>query len=273
MAQPRVALVRRRTPPPSLVDAHAHLDAYGAELPLALAEIRTHAIRTLAVSSDVPSYRKVEQVAAAEPYVVPAFGIHPWRAPQYVRRLNDIDTVLADAQILGEIGLDHRFVKDAAKHVAQDIVFERCLAHASRNGKCVNVHSCGAETQVLQMLRVHTPPSIIMHWYSGPLKLVEDFLALGAYFTVGVEVLLSKHICSLATVLPDERLLTETDNPGGWRWLTGMRGLPLLVERVLDSLAELRRTQRELLAAQIVTNLDRVLAAGGAPRTPRSPAP
>lgn len=64
-----------------LVDAHVHLDAFGEAWPAALAEIRAHRIVTLAVSMDVASWEVTKALAAGEPLLVPAFGIHPWEAP------------------------------------------------------------------------------------------------------------------------------------------------------------------------------------------------
>ncbi len=69
---------------------------------------------------------------------------------------------------------------------------------------------------------------------------VEEFLNTGAFFTVGVEVLLSTKIQQLASAIPIERLLTETDNPGGWQWMEGDR-----------------------LSGQVARNMSQLLSLGG----------
>lgn len=57
-----------------MVDAHVHLDKYGGVLPKALEQIRTLSIHTLAVSMDVESFRKTQQLVEVEPLIPPSFG-------------------------------------------------------------------------------------------------------------------------------------------------------------------------------------------------------
>jgi len=253
-----------------MIDAHAHLDHYGDALPAALAQIRSHSILTLAVSMDVGSFQTTRQIAASESLVLPSFGIHPWEAPRYSKDLPSLDPLIEDAPLLGEIGLDHHFVTNPREYPDQAAVFEYLLDAAERQGKVVNVHTKGAEAAVLEGLRGRSLAGVIIHWYSGPLELVESYLDLGAYFTVGVEVLRSMHIRELARSLPEGRLLTETDNPGGWQWMEGEVGYPLLLDRVEAAVAELRGMERGLLSDQVRLNLAGLLARGGVALPPGS---
>ena len=246
-----------------MVDAHAHLDRYGADLPKALAQIRSMSLRTLAVSMDVESFRATQQIAKREPLVLPCFGVHPWEAPRFVDHLSALTGPLEETSVIGEIGLDHRFVTDVSLYSAQQTVFEHFLDAAKRSGRLVNLHTAGAEAAVLACLRERALSSVIVHWYSGPDELVGDYLDLGAHFTVGVEVLQSEKARALAARLPGDRLLTETDNPGGWEWLTKEVGFPDLIVEVEEALAEIRGCSREDLSAQIDENFTRALREGG----------
>lgn len=246
-----------------MVDAHAHLDKYGDALPRALEQIRALAVPTLAVSMDVASYEETLRVAESEPLILPAFGIHPWEAPRFGADLDAAAAALDEAPAIGEIGLDHHFVEDEGQYGAQRTVFEYFLDAAEGSGRLVNLHTTGAEADVLECLRGRALPAVIVHWYSGPLGLVDAFLELGAYFTVGVAVLRSKRIRRLAASLPADRLLTETDNPGGWEWMTGEPGYPELLERVEEALAEIRGVERSALAEEVAENFRRLMGAGG----------
>ena len=62
----------------------------------------------------------------------------------------------------------------------------------------------------------------------------------GVYLTVGPEILHSKYICEIATLIPWSQLLTETDNPGGLKSFLVRVGMPLLIKDVVFKLAELR---------------------------------
>ena len=240
---------------PLRIDAHAHLDHYGDLLPAALDEIAHHRILTVSVSMDVESYRQAQAIAERSPYVLATFGIHPWQAPLFADNLPALDGLIAASPMLGEIGLDTHWVEDPAHYPAQWRVFEYFLAAARDQDKIVNLHTKGAEREVLDLLRSYQVRRAIVHWYSGPLDVLDELLAWGAYFTVGVEVLHSETIRTIARRIPPERLLTETDNPGGWEWLVGEPGMPGLVKDVTRALAMLHGTDEVSLAAQVCANL------------------
>jgi len=212
---------------------------------------------------DVESFRRTRRLVGSEPLILPSFGVHPWEAPRYASDLELLEEPLDDAELIGEIGLDRRFVEDASLYPLQQKVFDFFLDAAERSGRLVNLHTTGAEAEVLESLRDRGLPAVLVHWYSGPLDLVEDFLGLGAYFTIGVEVLRSDAVRTLATLLPRDRLLTETDNPGGWEWMTGERGFPELLDRVEETLAGLRGVERAELSARIEVNFRELLGRGG----------
>lgn len=246
-----------------MVDAHAHLDKYGEDLPQALDEIRRSAIQTIGVSMDVDSYRETLRISESEPLVLPSFGIHPWEAPSFAVDPAALDPLLKVAPMLGEVGLDFHFVKDEDQYPAQRTVFEYFLAGAESKGRILNIHTKGAEAAVLLHLQGRVLPGVVIHWYSGPLELVRHFLDQGAYFTVGVQVLRSRHIRSLVDLIPDDRLLTETDNPGGWQWMEGEPGFPDLLHRVEAQLADLKGMDQESVSHLVQENFSRLLAAGG----------
>jgi len=237
-----------------LVDAHAHLDRYEELLPEALAQIERHAILTLAVAMDVESYLATKAIAERSPLIRPVFGVHPWEAPRYADRLGELDPYLEETPMIGEAGLDFHFVEDASLYDAQRRVFEYQCQSAARLAKPMNLHTKGAEREVLDVLKAHDIPDGIIHWYSGPLGLIEDFLALGYFFTVGVEVLFSEALQQIACKIPDERLLLETDNPGALRWLADSPGMPTVLLDVLAKVAELRQVDAALLEDRVADN-------------------
>lgn len=246
-----------------MIDAHTHIDQYGDDLPKALNQIRKLSIRSLAVSMDIPSFCKTQEIAKDEPLIIPSFGIHPWKAPEYVNQLEELAEPLDKALTVGEIGLCHRFVEDEAEYPAQRTVFNYFLDAAERTGKLINLHTSGAEEEILENLKRRNLPAIIVHWYSGPMKYIQEYLDLGACFTIGVEVLQSKKIQKLAKELPEDRILTETDNPGGWDWLHSEKGFPDLIETVESKLARLRGVSQTDLSVMIASNFSNVLKNGG----------
>lgn len=242
-----------------LLDAHTHLDMYdAAALDAAIREIEQHRILTVAVAMDPASYARTQAIAARSDLIIPTFGVHPWEAPQWADRLDALDPLIATSRMLGEIGLDYHWVEDASAYPAQRRVFEHFLAAARDRDAIVNLHTKGAEAEVCALLRAYRVRRAIVHWYSGPLDVLDDLLALGATFTVGVEVCHSDAIRAVAARIPPDRLLTETDNPGGLEWLTGERGMPRHVLDVVGALAALHGTDADAIQAQVWANWARL---------------
>jgi TatD DNase family protein len=163
--------------------------------------------------------------------------------------------------MLGEIGLDHRFVEDESQYPAQAEVFEFLLSEASRGDRSVNLHTTGAEQEVLEALDRHGIERVIVHWYSGPLNILEALVERGSYFAMGIGVAHHEHVRDLAAAIPADRLLTETDNPGGPEWLTGTRGMPGLLQDAVRALAEVRGTTAEEVEATVERNFRRFVEA------------
>jgi TatD DNase family protein len=242
-----------------LIDAHSHLDKYGEDLPAALAEIERQRILTWAVSMDLPSYRRNLEIAARCDLVLPTFGVHPRRAPEYADRLSELDPWIARSPALGEIGLDFHWVEDPAEYPAQRKVLVYFLVAAREQKKLVNLHTKGAEKEILDLLERYDIPRPIVHWYSGPLDVLGALVDYGAYFTFGVELLGSERIREIARAVPLDRTLTETDNPGGLKWLTGEAGMPSIVQKVVEQIAIVRAAPPRAIADAMEENFRRLI--------------
>jgi TatD DNase family protein len=242
-----------------LIDAHVHIDKYGTDLGPALQEIRTHDVFTIAVAMDVPSYRRSLEIGEVCNLVLPTFGIHPRRAPEYVDRLSELSPLIEQSPAIGEIGLDFHWVKESSQYPAQLKVLEYFLAAAREQNKMVNLHTKGAEKQILNLLERYDIQRAIVHWYSGPMDILHALIQFGVYFTVGVEILTSGLIRTIAQVIPDHLLLTETDNPGGLKWLKGVVGMPKEIQKVVDALAGQRDSSPQLVAQTVQANLLRMI--------------
>jgi TatD DNase family protein len=242
-----------------LIDAHVHLDKYAAELDSALRQIEEHRVFTVAVAMDVPSYERSLEIATESELVLPTFGIHPRRAPQYADRLGELSPLIQQIPAIGEIGLDFHWIKDKSLYPAQRKVLEYFLAAAREQKKIVNLHTKGAEKTILELLEKYDVRRAIIHWYSGPIDILRAMIQFGAYFTVGVEVAYSDSIKAIAKEIPNHLLLTETDNPGGLKWLKGVVGMPNDIQKVLDVLAQVRDSSPELIARTVHANFLRLI--------------
>jgi TatD DNase family protein len=242
-----------------LIDAHSHIDRYDLvderALDSALGEITQYGIFTITNSMDLPSYRRNREISHICDLVLPIFGVHPWNAPEYAGRLKGLGEAVEQSPMIGEIGLDHYFVEDTSTYPAQKKVLEFFLAAARDQGKIINLHTKGAEKQVLQLLDRYEMVRVIVHWYSGPLDIFTEMVARGVYFTVGIEVLHSEHIQTIARRIPSRQLLTETDKPGGPKGFIGGPGMPALLNDVVRGIAKARKTTGEAITRTVQANL------------------
>jgi TatD DNase family protein len=242
-----------------LIDAHVHLDRYGAPLADALREIAQQRIFTVATAMDAPSYAALKEIAGSSALILPTFGVHPKRAPQYATRLRELLPLIDESPALGEIGLDFHWEKDPSSYPSQKKVLEYFFAAAREQNKFVNLHTKGAETEILRLLEQYRIQRAIIHWYSGPMDIFRELIQYGAYFTVGVEALYSEHIKMIAREVPEGLLLTETDNPGGLKWLSGALGMPKDLGKVIDTLAKLRNSTAPSITQTVHANFARLI--------------
>jgi TatD DNase family protein len=244
-----------------LIDAHVHLDKYGDLLDAALREIEDNRIFTVATAMDVPSYLELQKIGERSDLVLPTFGIHPRRAAEYADQLPNIGRYIEMSPAIGEIGLDFHWVKDTSTYPAQRKVLEYFIAAAAEQNKFVNLHTKAGEKEILDLLEKYDVRRAIIHWYSGPMDILSAMIQFGCYFTIGVEVLYSDYIKEIAKAVPDNLLLTETDNPGALRWLkkNDEVGMPTAIKKVVHRVAELRRTTPERVDNLVFANFSRMI--------------
>lgn len=245
-----------------LIDAHAHLDRYGVLLDAALTQIEQARIFTVATAMDIASHRALLDIGKRSPWILPTFGIHPRRAADYADDLASLCAHIDASPAIGEIGLDFHWVRDPSTYPKQRRVFEFFLAAAAEQNKFVNLHTKGGEAEVLALLEKHAVKRAIVHWYSGPMDVLQAMIDHGCRFTIGVEVQFSEHIRRIAAAVPDHLLLTETDNPGALPWLkkNDEVGMPVAIRDVVAALADIRRSTPAAIEALVAANFSRLLA-------------
>jgi TatD DNase family protein len=125
--------------------------------------------------------------------------------------------------------------------------------------KLISVHAKGAETDVFSLLKKYGNKKVTIHWYSGEMSTLKEMIKQGFYFSVGLEVLFSENMKTIAQEIPLEQILSETDNPGGFKELTGKKGMPLLIRDVLSEIASIKGIQTGELEKNVLSNF-RMLA-------------
>jgi TatD DNase family protein len=256
-----------------VVDSHCHLaDESFVEDQAAVIERARDAglVHALCVVDPLNPEEATRAASAAVlwPALRTALGVHPHRAGEceggaagaadLVRRQLAADPL---ARAIGEIGLDYHY--DLSPRATQREVFARQLDLAAELGLPVIIHTREADADTLDGLRAAGPGTVtgVFHCFSGDTSLARAAVDLGFYVSFSGIVTFPKadEIREAITVVPDDRLLVETDCP----YLApvprrGKRNEPAWVGHVVARVAEVRGAPAGRIAALVTANFERL---------------
>ena len=206
---------------PDLFDTHAHLHfpEFAGDLDAVLARARAAGVRRMVtIGTDVATSRAAAALAAREPDVWAAVGIHPHEAADANEAaLTEIERLASAPRVvaIGETGLD--FFRDRSPREAQTRAFTAQVALARRLGKPVLVHCRDAHAETLALLAADGPLERggIMHCFSGDVALARRCIELGLLVSLAGPVTYPKPgaLPDVARAIPADRLVVETDCP------------------------------------------------------------
>ncbi|MBY8985591.1 MAG: TatD family hydrolase [Candidatus Lokiarchaeota archaeon] len=214
--------------------------------------------KILAVSISTISLERILEISSMYNEIYPALGIHPEEVQMNKEIENQLNSVLNTIRTnkekicaIGEIGLDHHYVKNQELYPLQKIIFEKMLSLAQELELPINLHTKGAEKIVFDMLPSYTIPNINVHWYSGP----EEFLKLGIergyYFSITPAISYSPVVRKTVSMVNIDHLLLESDGPVKY---SGKLGTPAMIRDVLKSISTLKDVPVNELENQIYEN-------------------
>lgn len=200
---------------PQWVDFHCHLDLYPDHAEL-IRECDRARVATLAVTTTPKAWMRNRELTADSSHVRAALGLHPQLIAEREKEITLLERYLPSARYVGEIGLDAgpRFYRNFE---AQERVFTRILHACTEQGdKILSIHSVRAAGRVLGHLentRITENCKAVLHWFTGSVSEARRAVELGCYFSVNEEMMRSPRHRKLVSLLPFDRILTETDGP------------------------------------------------------------
>lgn len=196
------------------LDTHMHFDLYKDRTEV-LNYIESEKSYTVAVTNLPDLYEKYFDFYhnIRSKYIRFALGFHPELAFQYQHQINKFDVYLTSTKYVGEIGLDFSFKEESNRSV-QEKIFTHIVQSCNRvGGKILTIHSRRAEKEVMRILQEVSSCSVIMHWYSGPLALIDEGLKRGYYYSINHQMLQSHNGRKIVDYIPINRILFESDAP------------------------------------------------------------
>jgi TatD DNase family protein len=246
-------------------DTHCHLDDDQFD------DIRTEVVQRaaaagvssmVAVGTTVPTSQKCIRLAQQYDGISAAVGIQPnYCAEVEPTDWDSIVTLAAEPGVvaLGETGLD-RYWDHAPLDVQRDY-FDRHLRLSQSGGLPFIVHMRDCDEDILVALREarsRGPLRGVMHSFTGSDATARECLELGLYLSFAGMVTYKKsaELRSVAAIVPDDRILIETDAPylSPHPKRSQRPNEPALVVHTAACLAELRGVGMESFAEQTTAN-------------------
>lgn len=146
-------------------------------------------------------------------------GVHPHHASDYtddsdalIRSLVTRDCVVA----VGECGLD--YYRNFSPRDAQLNVFRRQLDIARDSGLPVFLHQRDAHDDFVELLEPALPDlsRAVAHCFTGEGESLREYIAMGLYIGITgwiCDERRGQHLHDIAPIIPDDKLLIETDAP------------------------------------------------------------
>ena len=246
-------------------DSHAHYDdrRFDSDRNEALLALAKNGISNITnIGSDIKTSKKSVELAEKYDFVYAAVGVHPHE----VKDMTDADLVkIADLSkhkkvvAIGEIGLDYYY--DHSPRDAQRYWFKKQMKLSYDLRLPVIIHSRDATEDTIKICRESKIHGGIIHCFSGSVETAKIYLDLGYHISFAGPVTFknAKSLPDVAKIVPDDRLLIETDCP----YMApephrGERNCSVYVKHVAEKIADLRGVSAEHIAKVTSDNAKKI---------------
>ncbi len=259
---------------PELVDTHCHLDLapLAASVDAVLERARSAGVRwCVSIGTTLETSRANVALARRCSMVRAAVGVHPNEA-EFVtdETFVQIEALAGEPGVvaIGEVGLDQ--YRTRASTACQVRVLRGFISIARRWNLPLLVHCREAYEPLLTLLRrdASGPYRGIIHCASGPPEFIREALAFGFHVSFAGNVTFPNAgaLRALVPLVPDDRLLIETDAPFlSPQPVRGKTNEPAHVAHTAARLAQLRGLSLDALAGLTSRNACRLFGLPAAP--------
>lgn len=207
----------------SLVDIGANLahDSFDADRAAMMQRAAAAGVARMIVtgSCDQSNVRAAELARQSPGVLYSTAGVHPHHASDYT---NASDTLIRDliskdvVVAVGECGLD--YFRDFSPRDDQRESFRRQIAIAEDSGLPLFLHQRDAHDDFVKILQpaLGNISRAVAHCFTGDEAALRDYISMGLYIGITgwiCDERRGKHLHEIASIIPEDRLLIETDAP------------------------------------------------------------
>jgi len=252
-----------------LVDIHAHLEdsSFDNDLDEVIERAKKANVRCI-INSGTNQKRNERSLELSKRYdiVRASLGLYPTEViknseEELQKQIEFIEKNKNKIVAIGEIGLDYYEIKNSKSinkiKDQQKKLFEKLISLAEKTNLPVIIHSRKAEQDVLDILESSNLRRVIMHCFSGNMKLVKRIEENGYFASIPPIIAFSTHFQKVVETLPSTQLLTETDAP----YLSpvkGERNEPSNIAYTIDSISQIKKVTKEEVEKIIFMNFQKL---------------
>lgn len=230
------------------VDSHCHLDfpELAQKLPEILGNMQKNQVsHALVVSVNMPDWPRLMELVAPYPNLYASVGVHPDYEDTVEPSVDDLVRMAQNPKVvaIGESGLDYYRLAEPL-----DWQRERFRTHiraSKQSGLPLIIHTRSSSADTIRIMREEGADQVggVMHCFTESWEVAQAAMDLNFYISFSGIVTFKKatDLHDLATKVPLDRLLIETDSP----YLApvpyrGKLNDPSKVVHVAEKIAELR---------------------------------
>lgn len=253
-----------------LFDSHCHLDdeKFNEDREEIIKQIKDEGVtKLISAGYSLESSKKAIELAKKYDFIYTTVGISPNDIPQTKEELwKEIEEINKQAKqnkkivAIGEIGLDYHW--NEANKELQKIAFIEQIKLANDLELPIVIHTREAVTDTLDILK-QNPVGKKGVFHCCPLnrELVKEALKLGFYISFAGPITFknSKNADEIIQMVPDEKMLIETDSPYlSPEPLRGRRNDSRNVKYIAQKIAEVKQKPIEEIAKTTYQNAEKI---------------
>jgi len=198
------------------IDIHSHVDIC-KDIDVLIKNAKKENVKILTAGTSPKSNRKILELKEKYPEINICLGIYPIDALKLSEKeinseIEFIKKNKSNILGIGEVGLDLKHAKEETLEIQKENLTKFVNLARELNVPVV-IHSRKAEKECIELLEKLNYNKIIMHCFSGNMKLVDKIIKNNWSLSIPANVKHSEHFQKIVKETPIKQLFCETDSP------------------------------------------------------------
>ena len=216
-------------------DCNIHLDQFKSPNSIINEYHHFNVKYLITLCDNIESYYYLSQIIKGKQNIYIGLGLHPNRTYSAREKKEMLNLIEHEINIIGECGLDYWNKTNSIKTQTQNLISQ--IELAEKYNKTVILHVRKAERELLDILNTFKLNKVIIHWYSGTVKDLHQFIKNNYYFSYNICINLSKKYQNIISQIPLNQLLLESDAP---YLFSGILTRPEDFQKIVSSMARIK---------------------------------